>query len=145
MPKVLRSRSDEVPKKEKFSSGDWLVDWHFWRFVHIVKYDGWKIRIKRLLKDAADPPEKREVLHGLVILEKKMIYLNPALRRHPTKDTLGETLLHELAHILYDRAEDIRIMRHRNIYQLEKLWHRFSGRQKDMLLSFIPKKYVPKK
>lgn len=130
-------------KKEKLSSGDWLVDWYFLRYLHILKYDGWKIRIKRRLKDAGDPPEKREVLHGMVILEKKVIYLNPALRRHPTKDALGETLLHELAHILYESAEDARILRHRNIYQLEKLWRRFSGLQKDMILSFIPRKYLP--
>ena len=135
MPREKRDR--------KLSSGDWLVNWFFRRFIQILRSEEWQIQMKPNLRYEGEGPS--EVLCGMTDFGNNIIYLNPSRKEHPTCDDLAKTLVHELAHILFNSSEDDKFVSHRNIYQIEKIWDRFSENQRKALLSFIPKKYRPKK
>lgn len=135
MPREKRDR--------KLSSGDWLVNWFFQRFIQILKSEEWQIQMKPNLRSEGEP--QSEVLCGMTDFANNIIYLNPSRREHPTSDDLAKTLVHELAHILFNSSEDARFVSHPNIYQIEKIWDRFSKNQRKAFLSFVPKKYRQKK
>lgn len=138
MVKVPREKGDR-----KLSSGDWLVNWFFWRFIRILKSEEWQIQMKPNLRYEGE--SRSEVLCGMTDFGNKIIYLNPSRRKHPNNDELAKTLVHELAHILFNSSEDDRFVSHRNIYSFEKIWDRFSDNQRKMLLRFIPRKYRSKR
>ncbi|HAQ05353.1 TPA: hypothetical protein DCP13_00930 [Candidatus Azambacteria bacterium] len=137
MPREKRDR--------KLSSGDWLVNWFFRRCIQILRSEEWQIQMKPNLRLRHEGEQRSEVLCGMTDFGNNIIYLNPSRRKHPTSDDLAKTLVHELAHILFNSSEDDKFVSHRNIYQIEKIWDRFSENQRKALLSFIPKKYRQKK
>lgn len=116
-------------------SGDELTDWIFKQFMFFLRRETLHIKRKKRLLD-----EHRRAIKGLMESEsvpKLEITINCAKRHHENRDEEVETLIHELAHIVFWKT------REGFIRQVERiLIDNFTQGQKDFLKSFIPRHEV---
>lgn len=136
MKRAAQKYLTEMPK-----SGDSLVDWVFRQFVVVLQSERVKITRKKRLVNPDDP--HRKVIRGLMDPDIHpsgnwvQILINPAKNTHKSRNDEVETLIHELAHVMYPRGGE------RSILAMEGLLvRRFSSAQRRYLKSFIPKHEV---
>ncbi len=116
-------------------SGDELTDWVFKQFVFFLRRETLHIKRKKRLLD-----EHRRVIRGLMDPEsdpKIVITINCAPSQHENRDEEVETLIHELAHIVFWKTQEGFIRRIQRI-----LIDNFTQEQKNLLKSFIPRHEV---
>lgn len=101
------------------------VDWIFNEFVSALKN---KIKAVYRVKDLRD---YKKPLWGLIYNE--VVYLDNGA----SDKRLAKTLVHELLHYFLDTANE-KLVRHIE----DRLWRRFSQKQKSTFFSFIPDKPV---
>lgn len=133
-----------MAKRPKLTSGDWLVDWFFEKFVAILNHPDFDvIRVSRLkLLDRRG--RKVEVY---AFMDGDSLYFNTSRTLHSSDDKKGVTLCHELLHVLFregvlPRTTTVELygmepVRHKDIYFLERLWGCFGRDQQSFLLSFL--------
>lgn len=127
----------------KATSGHPLVDWVFRQFMGVLK--DYRVRVSRMkrLVDPTDP--RRRLLQGLMDPEVHpsgnwvQILINPARTLHRTRDEELDTLIHELAHVVFPKA------RERDVARIEKLLAKSLSRtQRSYLKKFLPRHQVKK-
>lgn len=128
----------------------WLIDWFFERFIHVLAFSDWKIVWKKRLRVHAKASRRGGAvsyvtLRGLTTFETETIFLNASSRSHPDDDTLLETLVHELGHVIFgsDADEELAIVPHEAIYELEGIVTHLTPSQKNYLLMMLPERPQP--
>lgn len=121
------------------SSGDRLVDWHFKQIIGPLIKGEIIIRKKKRLFDMSDKPP-RKAIRGFYSPQENgpdIIYLSSSKRKHPNRQEMLKTMIHELAHHFHNETS------HPAIYELEEILAlKFTDDQKKYLKQFIPKKPV---
>lgn len=123
------------------SSGDPLVDWIFRQFVAILRTERVRIVRKKRLVNPDDP--HRRVIRGLMDPDADTtglqvhILINSAKNTHRNRDAEVETLIHELAHIIFPKASERHVLSIENI-----LSKRLPREQLDCLKAFLPRHEV---
>lgn len=119
-------------------SGDNLTDWIFKQFVFFLRRETLNIKRRKRLSDPDD--KHHRAIRGLMdyTFEPNIeIIINSAKSRHGSRNEEVETLIHELAHIVFWKTPE------RFIEQIEKiLISKFTQEQRNFLKSFIPRHEV---
>jgi|SRR3989338_7540095 len=132
-------------RKPGLSSSDGLVDKIFKiaiEFLYFKKY----IKCVRKVTSLPDPDirgKKKQFLCGYLDYDdsnRGIIYISNDKRKNKAQRDLLLTLIHEVCHFMMPRAEEDHIL------DLERmLWNRFSKKQKEILFSYIPKRFSKKR
>ena len=118
-------------------SGDSLVDWFFRQFVRVLCDEKVHIVRKRRLVNPDDP--NRKIIRGLMDPDMHpsgdwvQILLNAARSTHRNRDEEMETLIHELAHVIFPKTGERGILSVENI-----LSKRMTASQRAAIKAFIP-------
>ncbi len=122
------------PKKQKrrISSGNKLVDWMFVLIVRALNKEAGDIY---KVKDLRDPDLPQRKLCGYKD-EYNNIFLNANKNKNANRSEMAKTLLHEAAHIAFEREAESRVL------DLEEiLWEMLSSEQQKIIKSYIPKHF----
>ncbi len=112
-------------KLARGKASDEFIDFIFQRFVKILEKDIKGVyRIKNLTDPGTQEPMFGYLNHRTIYLEHRM-----------SKQELIKTLIHELAHFLFDAAPEQTIRKIEDI-----LWKKFAKKEKRVLEKYIPKR-----
>ena len=124
-----------IPKRAPLS-GDKLTDWIFWQFILLLKNK--KLRIKKKKSVIKFIGRRKKSVRGISNTTAGPdsrgieIIISSAKSVHANKNQELETLIHELAHILFPKT------REKFIRQIEDvLVAKFTRNQKSLLKSFL--------